>query len=148
MEKHVVDLETAKKLKEYLPKGFECDRYWNDHYVHYPDEYSTPTVSLMDKSDGLEWLDPENDTGEYEKCCVYPAPILSEILELLPEQMIVGGKVYDFGVIKHCIYYESTNITYADLVNYRTDISACNLATAAALLYMWLIDNKHIEVNK
>jgi hypothetical protein len=136
MQKYVIDLETAKKLKDYLPEGFEGEFIW-----------TVPTVKELEKLTAIVHKNNlvhrtygQHMKGKFEEH--YPAPILEEMLELLPENLIIKGKsVYRRDFIGNCICY--INVGDQSHGRYLHSVfitESVNFATAAAKLYMWLVD--------
>jgi hypothetical protein len=129
MKEHVVDLETAKILKDKLPEGWESIFYWNSGVLCY--RISDGTFMPVDGAKRILSL----------HYTVYPAPILSEILELLPRSLKTGERFFLESI------YELYDIGYKNefmtpLVAFRYDDLA---ATAAAKLYIWLVDEGYIK---
>lgn len=157
MQRYVVDLETAKKLKEYLPEGFESEFMWvfrqslgfrleptlqifNEREEHLNKMILATDVFYIEEKDLETFRKISN-----RKLIVYPAPILEEMLELLPHAI---HHIDDTD--KLTSFFEMTK-TY---IGYRCAGKATkvefygrkqNIATAAALLYIWLVDNGYVD---
>lgn len=149
MENHVVSLEVAKELKGYLPEGFESEFIYRiSHYGYMkPDDPGVLQVCMRRA--------PVSALEDVRETC--PAPILSEMLEILPNQINIKDKSSEHRYYRKFLYdsicysnYKGTalkginNIVEQEYIDlYEKTI---NYATAAAKLYMWLIDNKYLEV--
>lgn len=132
---YVVSLEVAKKLKDYLPKGFRSFLSWEKGSICLIDD------NMIDKID------------------FYRAPNSDEMLAILPEDIyelkktIYASEVFplrlhiDFSCLvgKVC-YRRGISVGYFELMHFI--FRRRELATALAKLYMWLVDNKYIEVTK
>jgi hypothetical protein len=155
IENHVVSLEVAKKLKPYLPVGFESIYNW---FI-----FSDGTTYLgTSGSDAEECL--LMCTGRsYKVKEAYPSPILTELTELLPRTIRHKGKCYNrmtscVGDLDDITYYnwgkcyadESRDLMEQEDINhggFSTDKKE-NIIDMTALLYIWLVDNKYIEVER
>jgi hypothetical protein len=145
MINHVVSREVAEKLKGYLPKGLKSHFCYQRIRNTKNDEWYGWNGSW----EGIIKSPSTTDTQELN------APTLSEILELLPKFMTVpsktragnevvfifcmnGGRNGDGRV--GLMSYDKDKYTFYKALNVEV-----NLATAAAKLYMWLIDEGHVE---
>jgi hypothetical protein len=154
MRKYVVDLETAKKLKGYLPEGFKS--FCN--YKRVGD--SLGGTSPWRLIPGVLAIAVIKDS--------MPAPILEEVLELLPRVVR-----FDSCILLSCnlMYYDKCerlcepeikiagfggnigyvcannrfqwNIPYFNNAKNESE-NDINAASAAAKLYMWLVDEGYI----
>jgi hypothetical protein len=151
MQKYVVDLETAKKLKDYLPEGFRSIFYWKRKRDQIADAWGDWYIAM-------DYFEPD------ERWCCVPAPILEEMLELLPEIIYVGKvphylnirqkdheKEINYIKYPHGLHgnFESETFTFTFDVDSKSSYHhgddiykhiCTNGATAAAKLYMWLVD--------
>jgi hypothetical protein len=161
MKDHVADLETAKKLKDYLPEGFESyfvwARYKNKNDIRrLPKDKGWSDWSIHPTKIGMNVATPQRVREAYS------APILSEMLEILPKYIRRNGRTYHFmicslGDILDITYHNFSNILFdeesRDLLEqpdinhkgFSTDDNT-NLATAACQLFMWLVDEGYLEV--
>jgi hypothetical protein len=134
MIKYVVDLETAKKLKDYLLEGFRSGLEWVYH--HTCGKWDVRKTGIM--------------PNFYE---TLPAPILEEMLELLPDRVKQCDAIYERILTPSSISYESNA---GSLIHQGEDhipkvaeftisgIYNANPSTAAAKLYMWLVDEGYV----
>jgi len=139
IENHVVSLEIAKKLKDYLPKEFEsCFYFWGDDIKK--------NIDIVSNSFMKSYLEHHINTDKE----FYPAPLLTELLELLPK-VIYKESIYFLQICafkteedkeQFWIYY--TNRFHNRLIIFRDDKDG-NIIDCAALLYMWLIDNGYVK---
>jgi hypothetical protein len=152
MNKYTVDLPTSKKLAPLLPVGYE-----SEHYL-------TKEGYLLTKLKG----DCECDSKYYHsvtKCLhpwesvgypIYPALILAEVLEVLPyciKLTVVMEAFEEFPERRDdALHHLWVNKKEAGFIDTLGDISwhnnayfkvndKTNLATAAAQLYIWLVEN-------
>jgi hypothetical protein len=159
MQKYVVDLETAKKLKGYLPKGWEGEFvYGRIKLLGEDDPYSLrQRLSAICTERAVE----KPTLLSYEEI---PAPILEEMLELLPNIIYVGKvphylnirqkdheKEINYIKYPHGLHgnFESETFTFTFDVDSKSSYHngddiykhiCTNGAAAAAKLYMWLVD--------
>lgn len=120
-----VSLEVARKLKKYLPEGFESKFYWVDGLFCFSrSRHSFVTLVNTKKS-----IDLSDDA-------IFKAPLLCEMLKLLPRKFNGKTLVIDF---------DNTEIGYPRLC--WIQFGKYSIATACALLYMQLVDNGYVEVN-
>lgn len=162
MRKYVVDLETAKKLKDYLPEGGGGEFWWCKLSKGIP----PASFSLND------WfLYLKKDKGSLEKkyspkyMIFYPAPILEEMLGLLPKVKATRDYIErDGNKVKKELRFDwvmtgfGNDIEYINFPGYnKLEISGgyegfnsigahnVNPATAAAKLYMYLAENGYLD---
>jgi hypothetical protein len=144
----VVDLDTARALT--LPNGFETEFYWVKRGEELPweikhvDSFQAPPRLI--EPDRLGFI--KKHYAGCKKWLIVPAPLLSEMLELVPEYIDVGGDRYSLIVDVHSkrISYERQDCDGSIIELENTDFYFIKYspATTAAKLYMWLIKNKHL----
>jgi hypothetical protein len=131
MKDHVADLETAKKLKDYLPEGFESyfvwARYKNKNDIRrLPKDKGWSDWSIHPTKIGMNVATPQRVRE------AYPALILNEMLELLPKRS-------DGNILNVPVDGEILNLALFYYTNPNT-----NPATAVCQLYMWLVDKGYV----
>jgi hypothetical protein len=139
MKNHVVSLEVAKRLKDYLPEELETHFVW----VIFKDK-KKPYLRT------LEYIKYNHKLGGGISSIykVYLAPILSEMLELLPLQ-IKNGK-YSYSLDLNLLQYNRQARGISG--NWRTASFHGNFKKRlepltpdkVAELYMWCIDSGYI----
>lgn len=128
MKKYVVSLPEAKLLEPHLPAGFESEFWW---YVEH--DGSSDVISDL----GDVWTNIREH---------YRAPILEEVLELLPKYIKVDMIDYARVIFPENVgYIDPVTNEVLKLFPYQHADCKDNLATAASMLYRWLEENGHIK---
>jgi hypothetical protein len=147
MKNHVVSLEKSIILQPYLPEKFES-------------EYCYQRINILSSSaiwHGWEaWKLICKKDKHWPASCLevehLHAPILSEMWKLLPSMIEISGIKYILMIdefSKH-IYYQEAHYGLnrkPKLLKAFSFPHKINPATAAAELYMWGVDNGHIDKN-
>jgi hypothetical protein len=141
IEQHVVDLETSKRLAPYLPEGFKSEFYWFG--------YSEQTLELTPNEDfkiSYAYWQEAKESGLLDPPIFYPALLLTEVLEVLPKELIVEGKKYLWSQRHYGIWYQEDG---TGIVLSRSSFYSHDLPDAAARLALWLVENGYeLEVAK
>jgi len=141
MINHVVSLDVAKKLKEYLPEDYKPNFIWRRR-IGYKDggKGKERIPYYVESTWKLIYVpDMEDNYTPYES---YPAPLLSEMLNLLPREI---SRDYEFACGEQPFLdlfafgeHIGYTVTQAFRVVVSYDFDGRNYATAAALLYIHL----------
>ena len=153
IEKYVVSLDLAKKLKE---AGWKKETvYWWVKTQHGIRLEAIRYIELYpNQSYGIIWLD---DAGKEEFMPLAPAPLTEEILEKLPKK-IVDDKTYrlrieihdDHYTVGYCYdylfsYQQGKNAVVESVLRWLELITDSDISNALARLWLWLKENGYLE---
>jgi hypothetical protein len=150
MKEHVTSLEVSKELAKILPEGYGGEFYWARamHTKEYIERERLMGKSISKWSDWVITIEYEldvaiRDSWAKKKTEHYPALLLTEVLGLLPKELLVEGKKYLWSQRYYSIWYQEDE---TGIVLPRSSFYSHDLPDAAARLAIWLVENGY-ELN-